>query len=578
MGAEHENTSTLEKISPVLRFWRYIQSERKDIWYIYIYAIVVGIIGLSLPLGIQAVIQMISGGILFDTAILIIILVLLGVIITGVLQVMQIYLVEVLQRRLFAKATYEFAYRLPRISADAIAGDYPPEVVNRFFDVLLLQKGISKILIDLTVAVLQIFFGLILLAFYHPTFIIFDVLFLLAAFIVFRATGKKGLDTSIKESSYKYKMVAWLQEIARNLVSFKMNSGNSNLALEKTDKYTVKYIETRKKHFKVLVVQYINILTFKFLIIAATLILGSLLVVDRQINLGQFVATEIIIVLILGAIEKLIVSVDTVYDAFTSVDKISKISDYPFETSGTVLPEDYNTNNGFHITTQDISYTAHNGKEVLRNITLDIKAGQTVAIAGKADYGIDALINTISGIYQGYSGIVQVNGIAIANMDINQFRSQIAISPSTNDLFEGTVLENITVGNSTIHTIDVINTLKTLGVYEEILLLPDGLETKVMPGGIGVSKELCAQINIARNVLRKPKLWIVHGHNFSAVVYAIDAFKNKFAKPTIIAVGNNSLAHKTADIIYLMVNGEIIAKGNYTEIEKNTYYKNIIQL
>lgn len=576
--ATDQESNQLHKISPVLRFWRYIQSERKDIWYIYVYAIVVGLIGLSLPLGIQAVIQMISGGMLFDTAILIIILVLLGVAITGVLQVMQIYLVEVLQRRLFAKATYEFAYRLPRIKADAIAGDYPPEVANRFFDVLLLQKGISKILIDLTVAILQIIFGLILLAFYHPTFILFDILFILAAFLVFRVTGKKGLDTSIKESSYKYKMIAWLQEIARNLTPFKMNGADSNLALEKTDIYTLKYIESRKNHFKVLLVQYINILTFKLLIIAATLILGSLLVVDRQINLGQFVATEIIIVLILGAIEKLIVSVDTVYDAFTSVEKISKITDYPLETSGHVLPEDYNTNNGFSISTQDISYTAYNGKQVLNNINLEINAGQTVAIVGRADYGIDALINILSGIYQSYSGIVQINGISITDMHLNHLRSQIAISPSTIDLFEGTVLENITVGNPVVNPIDVINTLKTLGVYEEILLLPDGLDTKIMPGGIGVSKELCAQINIARNVLRKPRLWIVHGHNYSAVMHALQAFGTTLQKPTIIAVGNNVLAHKTSDIIYLIADGNIVAKGPYTELQTNPIYKKLIQL
>jgi ABC-type multidrug transport system fused ATPase/permease subunit len=139
-------------------------------------------------------------------------------------------------------------------------------------------------------------------------------------------------------------------------------------------------------------------------------------------------------------------------------------------------------------------------------------------------------------------------------------------------------IENITVGNNSINQIDVINTLKKLGVYEEILMLPDGLDTKVMPGGIGVSKELCAQINIARNILRKPRLWIVHGHNYSAVIHALQAFGNSLPKPTIIAVGSNALAHKTSDIIYLLADGNIVAKGPYSELQNNTTYKNLIQL
>lgn len=570
-------SSTLQKLRPVIRFWRYIQSEKKDIGNIYVYALIVGLIGLSLPLGIQAVIQMISGGILYDTALLVIILVLLGVAITGALQVMQIYMVEILQRRLFAKATYEFAYRLPKIKADELAGSYPPEVVNRFFDVILLQKGISKILIDLTAAVLQVFFGLVLLAFYHPTFILFDIVFLTAAFVVFKFTGKRGLDTSLKESSYKYKMISWLQEIARNLNTFKTSGTQSNFAINKTDEYTVKYLKARKSHFKVLLTQYINILFFKISIIAATLFLGSLLVVDRQINLGQFVATEIIIVLILGAIEKIIISVDTVYDAFTSAEKIAKISDFEFEQSGTIPLSDYSTGGAFALTLKDVKYMDYTGEPILSGINLQVPAGSTVAIAGKNGYATNALLNIISGIYLNYNGIAEVNGVALKNIDISLYRSVVARSFLTDGLFEATIFENITVGNLDITEIEVVNTLVTLGVYEKLSLLPNGIHTKILPGGIGLPEEISTKICIARNVLKNPKLWLVHEHLYNDVEEALGLFKSRFSNTTIIVVGNNPQLHKKAGIVYLVGNGTIVAHGNYVDIQHNEMYKTITQ-
>ncbi len=583
MNSDNESLYTIPqkniigKLSPVIRFWRYIKSEKKDIWIIYTYALIVGLIGLSLPLGIQAVIQMISGGILYDTAILIIILVLLGVAITGSLQVMQIYMVEILQRRLFAKATFDFAYRLPKIQADELAGDYPPEVVNRFFDVVLLQKGISKLLIELTTAILQVFFGLLLLAIYHPSFIVFDIVFITAVYIVFRVTGKKGLETSLKESSYKYKIMAWLQDIARNTNTFKLSGDKSNLAQEKTDNYTVKYLTARKVHFKVLISQYINILFFKISIIAATLILGSLLVVEREINLGQFVATEIIIVLILSAIEKIIISVDTVYDAFTSVEKIAKISDFALEHSGNIKANEFETPKGFEINIKELSYNTPLLKNTLNNINLTIAAGSTIAIAGNNSYGIDALINVISGIYSHYDGIAEVNGIAIKDVDLKSYRGHIAMSLPNEGLFEGTILENIIVGNTAIPEIEAIKILQKLEAYDEISKLPDGMNYKINHGGIGLPKELSSKILIAKNILKKPKLWILHEHNYNEILLAFILFKDYLPKPTTIVISNNEQIHQRVQHIYLIDNGNIVVNGNYNDIKKNDKYNEVIK-
>ena len=269
----------------------------------------------------------------FNSVILLIALVVIAIVVSGGLQIMQISMVEVMQRRIFAKTAFEFAHRIPRIDAESILKYYAPELINRFFDVLTIQKGLPKLLIDISTAVIQIFFSLILLSFYHPFFVFFGMLLVALLAIIFYITGPKGLQSSIKESKYKYKVVYWLEELARTLSSFKV-AGTTQLPMQRVSENVNNYLIHRKVHFGVLIRQFSYIIAFKTFIVGGLLILGTILVIDRQITLGQFVASEIIIVLILAAVEKIIVNLDTIYDMLTAVDKIGHVTDLPLENDG----------------------------------------------------------------------------------------------------------------------------------------------------------------------------------------------------------------------------------------------------
>ena len=199
---------------------------------------------------------------------------------------------------IFTRSSFEFAYRFPKMKMDGLRGYYPPELVNRFFDTLTVQKGLSKLLIDFPAALMQIIFGLLLLSFYHPFFIIYGFFLLILVYIVFKFTAQKGLETSLDESDNKYKVVHWLQEIARSILSFKL-SGKTTLAMDKNDRLVSDYLEARENHFRVLVVQFIQLIGFKVLVTAGLLIIGGLLVLNQQMNIGQFVAAEIIILLVI---------------------------------------------------------------------------------------------------------------------------------------------------------------------------------------------------------------------------------------------------------------------------------------
>ncbi|WP_375446759.1 ABC transporter transmembrane domain-containing protein [uncultured Fibrella sp.] len=323
-----QSPSSLPPPTPFRRLMRLLNTERRDIWYVYLYAIVAGLISLSLPLGIQAVFNLVSGGMVFSSVYVLIGLVVIGVIVSGFILVGQQVLVEVLQQRIFVKAAFEFTYRLPRIQPESLEGTYPPELMNRFFDVLTIQKGLPKLLIDLTAAVVQILFGIILLSFYHPVFIGFGLVTLLVVGGLIALFGDSALKTSLSESKYKYKVAAWLEDMASRLSALRQKDQTSDL-MGRTDEYVAQYISYRNDHFRVLKRFYFSAIAFKTIITGGLLILGTTLVVGREMTLGQFVAAELVIVLITSSVDKLIMGIDVVYDLMTAAEKIGQVTDLP---------------------------------------------------------------------------------------------------------------------------------------------------------------------------------------------------------------------------------------------------------
>lgn len=314
--------------SPLRRLTRLLRTERKDILYLLLFAVVTGLITLTLPLSIQAVFNLVSSGMLFSSIYIMIGLVVVGVLVAGVLTIVQFTIVEIIQQRLFVKAAFEFTYRLPRIKSEAMDGYYPPELMNRFFDVLTLQKGMSKVLVDLPAAAVQILFGIILLSFYHPVFLGFGLIVLLVLYAVIRIFGPEGTRTSIKESSDKYKVVAWLEQYSLKLSEHQPTGDNP---IDQIDAKLASYINHRNDHFRVLKRFYYSSVGFRTLVTGGLLILGTSLVVSRQMSLGQFVASELVIVLITGAVDKLTSSIDTIFDMLAGVEKIGTVTDLPLE-------------------------------------------------------------------------------------------------------------------------------------------------------------------------------------------------------------------------------------------------------
>jgi ABC-type bacteriocin/lantibiotic exporter with double-glycine peptidase domain len=570
-----------QRMSPVRRFFRLLSTEKKDILYILFYSVVTGLLSLILPLGIQTTIELISGGVFFSSVYLLIAIVITGVLLSGGLQIVQISLVEHLQRRIFAKASIEFAFRIPRLKIESILGNYAPELVNRFFDILTIQKGLPKLLIDLSSGAIQVFFGLVLLSLYHPFFVFFSIILVVVLVLIFYITGPSGLESSINESKYKYKVAHWLEELARALNSFKI-AGNTDLPIKKTDYNVNNYLKYRRKHFGILVTQFSFIILFKAAVTGGLLIMGTVLVVGREITLGQFVASEVIIILILNAVEKIIVYMDVVYDLFTAVDKIAHVTDLPLEKVGGLdFPKD-KFKRGFAVDIKDLKYKYPGGaQDTLSNINLHIKPGERICISGPGDSGKTTLTNIIAGLHAGFDGIVLINNYSMRDLDLTHLRDMISKNISSEDIFDGTILENITLGKTTESADDAIEALREVGASDAINRLPQGLNTHLLSGGKGFSSSMIQKIILARCLAKKPKLLILNDFfNGLKKQEKLDYVRTLFSSEkdwTLVAVSNDPLVMAACNRVVVLDNGSIAMEGPFEELLKTGLLSNYIE-
>ncbi|MBL7981293.1 MAG: ATP-binding cassette domain-containing protein [Flavobacteriales bacterium] len=496
----------MNPITPWQRLTRLLKVDKREIGHIYLYALVGGAISLSLPLGVQAIINLISGGQVATSWGVLVAFVTVGVGFAGGLQVMQLALAENIQQRLFARSALEFAYRLPRIRYEAAGGRYLPELVNRFFDTISVQKGLAKLLLDLPLALLQIVLCLILLAVYHPFFIVFGLLLLLLLVLIFRFTGQRGLSTSLEESSYKYKVAYWLEELGRNQDTFKM-VGSTDLPIQRTDALVSSYVKARQAHFKVLVGQYSALVVFKVVITLGLLALGGLLVINEGMNLGQFVAAEIVILLLINAVEKIILAISSVFDVLTALEKIGQVTDIELERSGGLKVLSTDGSQGLEVRVEALGFQSKwNEKPVLADIDLHLKAGEKVCLSGTNGSGKTTLLRLMGGGMAPTEGSVRFDGHPATSLDLEHLRSIIGDSLSDEDVFTGTVMDNIAVGRSWISESEVIEACKVTGLMERLAMLPEGLLTKLDPQGARLPKSLVKRIVQARAIAGKPRM------------------------------------------------------------------------
>lgn len=485
---------------------RLLKADRKDISSIYFYAILAGLVQLSLPLGIQSIINFVLAGVISTSIVVLIVLVVGGTFLGGLLQIRQLQVIEKLKQKIFVRYSLEFADRIPKLNVEKLDKFHLPELINRFFEVPSFQKGIEKILLDLPTAVIQMTLGLMLLSFYHPVFIAFGGLLILAIFLIIRFTVQPGFSAAVEASDYKYRVGAWLQELARMIKSFKYTH-NCDIQIQKTDELATGYLEARTNYFKILLTQAWSLIGFKTLITAAMLIVGATLLVDQQINIGQFIASDLVIITIIGSVEKLLVSLDAFYEMFTSVEKMNAIIGAEKETEGTAVLSDIPA--GTKVEFNKVTFSYPDGEPILYEIDFSIEPGQIALLTGASGSGKSSLFRLLTGAFKSFEGQILIDGLPITNYRLSSLRQQTGVLLNQQDIFRGSLLENITMGDSSIAISEIMAVAEYTGLIPFIQAQSNGFDTLLDPLGKRLPQSIRQRILLTRSLMGKNRLLLL---------------------------------------------------------------------
>jgi len=484
----------------------FVLKYKKEIKGIYVFSILSGIVELSLPLGVQTIIGLVMGAQMITSIYVLIGLVTLGVFFSGKIQINQMKLIEKVQQKIFTDIAFEFGSKIPQFDLKKMDKSYLPEKVNRFFDTLNIQKGMSKILLDIPIASIQIILGLLLLALYHPIFMALGLLLLIILFLIFRITFQSGISTSLEESNYKYQVVAWFEEVARTIKSFKLGKINE-ISLAKTDQQVEKYLEARTKHFEILLIQFKSLISSKVIITFSMLSIGSYLLLNQQLNIGEFIASEIVILMVIGAVSKLISSLDSLYDVITGIEKIRLITDSPLEHTGSIPLE--KNNQGHQLEVKNLDFGFDDINLILNDLSFKVESNQKICISGGDGSGKSTLIRVLSGNYSDFQGNILINNIPIQNYNLMSLREQIGVLLKQQDIFQGTLWENIELGRKGIQPKDVIELAQKLGFENFLEHFPNGFDTQLDPTGKKIPFTHTKKILLLRALINSPKLLLM---------------------------------------------------------------------
>ncbi len=573
---------TATSLTPPRRLLRLLGQYRREVRYIFLYALVAGAINLSLPLGIQAIIGQIAGGGINASWGVLVLFVLVGAALTGILRIMQLSVMEYMQRRIFTESAVEFAVRIPRLNLELLRNEYLPELVNRFFDTVAIQKGLPKLLIDGSTAILQIFFSLLLLSVYHSSFLLFSLVLLGVLGILFYLIAPAGIKSSLQESKYKYKLVFWLEELGRVAATFKL-AGENDFPLRRTDAITAAYLEARAKHWRVLMVKYVSSGAFRVLALGSFLVLGSLLVMQNELNLGQFVAAEILILYVIESVDKLIVLHETGYDVLTATEKLGQVTDLPLEREGGIRVEEFcATTQPLAVELRDLSYQFSDGNsKVLKNISLNINGGERVAVVGYNASGKSTLMQIISGVRRDFTGGLLYNGLPKQNLDLRSLREHIGDLSSQEDIFKGSILENITLGNPRINLPQVLEMVEKVGLNEFVRENSAGLDTALLPSGINIPRSTITKILVARAVVGKPNLLVMEeplaALNFKDRLNIAQFLTDKTKPWTLICVTEDPVLAALCDRVLIMKDGGIIFDGTFEAAQQTKDFEKVFR-
>lgn len=494
------------ELTPIQRVSQLIRLEKQDILLLVYLTMGYGLLGIATPVAVQTMVNIVTmGGVLQPLYVVGFILFCL-LALSGAIYAIESFIVELIQRRVFVRSSLLIAQNTQQIDISVYDSHNPVELVNRYFDIQTIQKSVATLLTIGLTALLQGLIGSIVLLFYSLYFGILVIIMLVVLWTVIFMLGKQAEQSAMQESKAKYNMAAWLESIARNKWLSKFY-GARQRTLDNTEHHAQYYLTARSSHFKVLMIQLLSAVGMYAVIGTGMLVLGGTLVIKGQINLGQFVAAELIIFGVLSAFVRFVTKLEYFYDLLAAVDKLGVLETLPLEASGA----HQSNKGGYHqLQVVNLCFTHERQAPLFTQLSFELQRGQSVAILGALGSGKSTLLELVTGLRQPDQGHVTYNGIDLRQLDLNHLRDRIGIANKV-EWQQGTILENLRLTRHEIDIDVIIEVLQVLGLWDDISKLEHGIETELTDLGAPMSYTQLQRLMLARSMIGAPDLMIIDG-------------------------------------------------------------------
>lgn len=492
--------------SPYRRLIEIINIERNDIYLLLVLTFGYGLLGIATPIAVQALVNVVTMGSRLQPLYVISIMLFMLLILSGSLYLFEAYIVELIQRRLFIRFTLLSGKSVQGMQLSTNDVYNPVELVNRFLDVKTVQKSASMLLTVALAAVLQAVVGSFVLMFYSVYFIAVVALIIVVLFLVVFVIGRLALPTALEESNVKYETIAWLETIARDGYLFKFFDAKKRVDVV-TDNYARSFLEKRKQHFKVLFIQNVSAVSLYAVGGTLMLVLGGSLVIQGQINIGQFVAAELIIFGVLTSFVTITKQLEAYYDLLVALDKFGVVEDLPQETLGAHLPESKHYS---HLEVSDITFGFSEQVVPIQNLSFKLVKGESLCVLGTSGVGKTTLIELLTGLRMPSKGFIAVEGIDFRQLDLADFRNHVGLVTKL-EYIEGTILENLVLDREDVTIDEVHQLLAALNLDQDIARLDLGLDTLVTAFGAPLSTTQGQRLMLVRALVGKPDVVLIDG-------------------------------------------------------------------
>ncbi len=484
---------------------------KNEIYIIIFYSVIIGLLSLVLPIAAQGLVTIVSFGSLRQPLFILVFCVLILLVVSAVFRLLQNILLEIFQQRIFAVTALKIANRLPKLKLNKLKDYQPTELLNRFFDVITIQSSLADLLLNFTSLVLQGILGMILLAFYHPALLVFDIVYISLLLIAILVPFKSALKTAYVESNAKYDVVGWLEEMVRVPFLFHFQ-GAGIFGVKNADKKVTTYIKARKLHYKYLLQHLCGSYIIQILGSTSLLLVGGLLVLNNQMTLGQLVAAEIIVTSLGNSTIKISGFLQKTYDLLTAADKVNSLLTLPLESNNQNLSKDLICDKPFDAApTINISnIDVFNDDKRLVQTNLTIEPNENVVFMGYKQRSANNLIASMMGLREPNHIEVRYNNIPVQYYSLKIFREMVCYINHP-EIFTGSILENILVGRGDIALAAVMDMIKHFEFEDTINKLSGKLEYKICGTQHELSTVDILKIVLIRACLSKPHLMVIDG-------------------------------------------------------------------